>query len=106
MFTGKYGGHLHPDTLTKIFGSIISKYGLKKITLHGMRRTNTSVRNEKGQDIKTISTSLGHASIISTCDIYTKVTEKQIRQSLEIFDDLIYKTMAPSIGTNDYKKQE
>ena len=66
-----------------------------------MRHTNASVRNEMGQDIKTISTSLGHASILTTGNLYMSVTEDKIRKSVEVFDDLIYKSMATNLGTSE-----
>ncbi len=101
VFTGKNGKYLHPDTMTKIISKMIKKYNLKKVTLHGLRHTNATIRNEKGQDLKTISTSLGHSSITTAADIYMAVSSEQLSEAVQIFDVLVEKTMAPKIGTKD-----
>ena len=80
---------------------MIKRYNLKKVTLHGLRYTNATVRNEKGQDLKTISTSLGRASISTSMDLYALVSSEQLSEAAQIFDALVEKTMAPDFGTRE-----
>lgn len=55
VFTGEYGGEMQPNRPSKIFDSIIKKYGLKKIKFHALRHTSISLMISKGKQLQIIS---------------------------------------------------
>jgi len=55
------GNHLEPA---------LRKAGLRRIRFHDLRHTNVSIRIASGQEIKYISTQVGHASVQFTLDVY------------------------------------
>ena len=65
--------------------SIIKKYNLKKITMHGFRHSHCSLLFEMGTPIQVVQERLGHTNIKTTMDIYTHVTEKQRDEIAENF---------------------
>ena len=56
--------------LTKNFHSIITKAGLKPITLHGLRHSHVSLLISKKYDIFEVSKRIGHRSVQTTQDTY------------------------------------
>lgn len=52
------------------------KYGLRKISTHGLRHTHCSLLFEAGATIKEVQERLGHSDVKTTMDIYAHVTEK------------------------------
>lgn len=65
--------------------SIIKKYNLKAITMHGFRHSHCSLLFEMGTPIQVVQERLGHTNIKTTMDIYTHVTEKQRDEIAENF---------------------
>ena len=61
---------LTKSNLTKNFHSIITKAGLKPITLHGLRHSHVSLLISKKYDIFEVSKRIGHKSVKTTQDIY------------------------------------
>lgn len=65
-------------TLTKPqkwLNTILKKYQLPKITLHGFRHTHCSLLFESGASIKEVQERLGHSDVHTTMNIYAHVTE-------------------------------
>jgi integrase len=52
--------------------------GIAPITYHTLRHTFATLALESGQNIKTISTVLGHASVTTTLDIYWSVIDDRL----------------------------
>lgn len=48
----------------------IQTAGLRHVSFHSLRHTNASLRIHAGQNIKYLSTQMGHSSIKVTLDIY------------------------------------
>ena len=59
IFTTDYGYDIHLDTPSKILGKIINKYGLKKITFHGLRHTNVTLMIAKVFKLRLLVEKLG-----------------------------------------------
>jgi integrase len=55
--------------------SLIKKYNMHRITVHGLRHTHASILFEAGVSIKEVQARLGHRDIKTTMDIYTHVTD-------------------------------
>ena len=66
--TGNLSGHAY--AVRRYFNSALRSAGLRRVRFHSLRHTNASMRIHAGQNIKYISTQLGHSSIRITLDIY------------------------------------
>ena len=86
VFTDEFGHHLSNTTLThqaRRFGVKIGKEGFR---FHDLRHSYAVAAIRAGDDMKTISTNLGHASITITMDIYAAFTQDMARASSQRMD--------------------
>jgi len=65
--------------------SIIKKFTLQRITIHGLRHTHASLLFEAGANIKEVQERLGHSDIKVTMNIYTHVTEQVKEETADKF---------------------
>ena len=71
IFRNATGGPMDPDNWTKRnFLPVVEKAELRRIGLHTLRHTYTSLLINAGESIKYVSRQLGHASIQITADLY------------------------------------
>lgn len=73
VFTGPDGHPLHPETVTRQFAATVTRLGLPKITLHGLRHTWASLALAAGIHAKVVQERLGHANVGITLNIYSHV---------------------------------
>lgn len=76
LFTYQGDRIYNPTYVNDWLNTIIKKYDLKKITVHGFRHTHCSLLFEMGTPIQVVQERLGHENIKTTMDIYTHVTTK------------------------------
>jgi len=60
----------HDNVIKRHFNSALRRAKLRHVSFHSLRHTNASIRIHAGQNIKYLSTQLGHSSIKITLDIY------------------------------------
>jgi integrase len=60
----------HDNVVKRYFNPALRKAGLRHVSFHSLRHSNASMRIHAGQNIKYLSTQIGHASISITLDIY------------------------------------
>lgn len=89
VFTQQDGRVMFPSTPSKWFNKFIKKHGLKHITFHGLRHTNTTVLINKNIDIVSISKSLGHSKTSTTTDYYAHALESVERKMADTFDEIL-----------------
>ena len=70
VFAGPLGDPLNPMAITRVFQSFAKRLGLKGARIHDLRHFHTSVMLQSGQTLLLVSKRLGHASIVTTGDIY------------------------------------
>lgn len=65
----------HDNARNRHFAAALRKAKLRHVSFHSLRHTNASMRILAGQNIKYISTQLGHASVKITLDTYGHLFE-------------------------------
>ena len=72
---------------------MIEKIGLKHLRLYDLRHTNATLMFECGVNVKIAQQRFGHASILTTMDICSHVTEKVKKEAAEKLDKNIFETL-------------
>ena len=89
LFTGaKKTKHITTRTVGNIFSDVCKKAGIKKeVSVHCLRHSFATHLLESGVDLRYIQELLGHASS-KTTEIYTHVSNKNLRKIKSPLDDL------------------
>lgn len=83
VFTDELGHHISTSTMYHAFKNRIAAIGLPNVRFHDLRHTFATISLENGDDIKTVSENLGHATVAFTLDVYGHVTEKMRKDSAD-----------------------
>jgi len=96
VFTGDFGGLIHPDSLTKWFKKFIRKHDFPDdIHLHSLRHTAASLMIADGINIVTVSRRLGHAQVSTTSDIYAHMIRAADEKAAAVADKYAEELSAP-----------
>lgn len=68
------------EVLTKL----CKRYGLPRITVHGLRHSCASLLFAARVDVKVVQKLLGHAHIETTMNVYTHVTTEQVEKTTDL----------------------
>ncbi len=83
VFTNEIGEHVSSRTVYNHVKLILEKIGLGNIRFHDLRHTYATLSIQNGDDIKTVSENLGHATVAFTLDVYSHVTEEMKANSAD-----------------------
>ena len=81
VFTNHFGLHYGKATLTHHITSLGKKIGAEGLRFHDLRHTYAVSSIRAGDDIKTISSNLGHTTVAMTLDIYAHFTTDMMNDS-------------------------
>jgi integrase len=81
VFTDDIGHHLYKQTVLKQFKRIVANIGIPDTRFHDLRHTYATLALQNGDDIKSVSEALGHATVAFTLDVYGHVTQKMRKDS-------------------------
>ena len=81
VFTNHFGQHFGRTTLTSNVSKIGESIGVPGFRFHDLRHTYAVASIRAGDDLKTISSNLGHATIAITMDVYAKYTSDMMNAS-------------------------
>ena len=70
VFTGALGHRLNISSPTQKFQKIVKEYGLRPITLYGLRHTAATIMIARGLNVRDVAARLGHAQTSTTLNIY------------------------------------
>lgn len=83
VFTDERGKHFAHNTLTHNVRRFGEQIGVEGLRFHDLRHTYAVSSIRAGDDIKTISSNLGHATVSITLDVYAHYTEGMKQESSE-----------------------
>ncbi|MDQ0932147.1 tyrosine-type recombinase/integrase [Streptomyces turgidiscabies] len=89
VFTTPTGGPLDPANLTRRFGRLLNRAGLRRIRFHDLRHSTAPLLLEQGVDLVVIKELLGHAHIGVTAGVYAHVRLRLQRQAIDTLNDVL-----------------
>ncbi len=92
MFTTRYGTSIEPRNFTRSFGYRIGKAGVRRITVHGTRKTCGTLLAALDVHPRVAMQILRHSRISVTMEIYTEATSEATREAL--------RKLGHTLGTN------
>ncbi len=95
VFTDELGHHLREYNIYREFKRVAEAIGRPDARFHDLRHTYAVNALRAGDDIRTISGNLGHATVAFTMDIYADFTEDLKRDSAARMDSFIAGILSP-----------
>ena len=89
VFTTKAGNHLHPQTVYNHLKEVLLAIGITDSCVHDLRHTYATLGLQLHDDIKTVSSNLGHSTSTFTLDRYGHVTDSMRDDSARRWQELI-----------------
>lgn len=89
VFSHWDGSPLPPDSITRAWGKLVKKCGLKGIRLHDARHTHATIMLKQGVHPKIVQERLGHSTISTTLDTYSHVAPGLQQAAAKGFDDIL-----------------
>ena len=83
VFTNAMGHFIVPETAYKTVKRTAAKIGRADLRFHSLRHSYAVNALQAGDDLKTVSQSLGHATASFTADVYGHVSERMRQESAE-----------------------
>lgn len=81
VFTNEFGKRYSFATMTEMAKRTAQKIGIEGFRFHDLRHTYAVASIRAGDDIKTISSNLGHATVAFTMDVYAHYTDDMRKAS-------------------------
>lgn len=97
VFSSDFGKAIRPTTLSKWFRDFVRANNLKNIHIHSLRHTNATLLIAAGTNLQTVSKRLGHATPITTGNIYSHA----IKSADELASDTLADILHPVKRTNN-----
>ena len=89
IFTTVFGSPIHPDSVSGWFRKFIKTNNLPKIHLHSLRHTNATLLIANGTNIITVAKRLGHATPVTTSNIYAHAIKTADELASEKLSDIL-----------------
>ena len=83
VFTNEIGQHIGVEALWQALKRRAVAIGIPDLRFHDLRHSYATISIQNGDDIKTVSQSLGHATVAFTLDVYGHVTDRMKRDSAD-----------------------
>lgn len=89
IFTGRFGGRIHPDSISGYIERFEERHQLPHLHPHKFRHTMASILIYSGMDAVTVSKRLGHTQVSTTQNTYAHLIQKADLESAECIADVI-----------------
>jgi len=104
VFPSEVGSPIKPQNLTRrYFNPALKAAGLPVIRFHDLRHTYASLLIEQGENIKYISSQLGHASTTITLDVYSHLMKSENQAAACRLENTIFEGTGHKMVTNEKK---
>jgi len=102
VFPSEVGSPIGPQNLTRrYFKPALKVAGLPEIRFHDLRHTYASLLIEQGENIKYISSQLGHASTTITLDVYSHLMKSENQAAACRLENTIFEGTGHKMVTNE-----
>lgn len=89
-----------PTAVRKKVANVIERAQCKHVRFHALRHTFATMALQYGLDIKTLSATIGHASVDVTLDTYSHVTDSMRYAAADKLDNTIGRNKGKQITVN------
>lgn len=89
VFTQELGQHLSAVTVYNHLKRLVAKIERPEVRFHDLRHTYATLALQNGTDVKTVSQSLGHATVAFTMDRYGHVSDMMLQMASDKMSNLI-----------------
>lgn len=89
VFTRDNGMYIRFKTLYTHFKNLVAKINRPEVRFHDIRHTYATLAIQSDVDFKTLSLSMGHATVAFTLDTYGHVSTRMSRNAAEKMEQLI-----------------
>jgi len=86
VFAGPDGSPMSPLSVTKQWATLAERFGVPRVTLHGLRHTHASQLIASGIDVLTVARRLGHGSPAVTLNIYGHLFSNTDDKAAEVME--------------------
>lgn len=86
VFSNTYNKLYQPSRVAQWNTAICKANDLRHIKVHGFRHTHATLLHDAGVSMKDVQARLGHSNITTTMDIYTHLTNKRNKETLNQFE--------------------
>ncbi len=86
IFVWSDGKPYRPDYITRTFKKVLAQHGLPQMRFHDIRHLFSTQAIQYGMDVKTLAATIGHASVETTLNIYSHVTDEMQRNAAQKID--------------------
>lgn len=76
VFSAYHGKPLHNHSVKNWWSRFVKRQGFRYIRFHDLRHTSATLLLNKGENVKVISSRLGHANVLTTLNIYSHTLRK------------------------------
>ena len=83
------GACLRPEAVSATFLRRVEQYGLRRLTVHGLRHTWATLALEQGIHPRVVQERLGHSTIAITLGIYSHVAPRLHDEAASVIADLL-----------------
>ncbi len=90
VFCKVTGGPLHPERFSREFDRRVERWGLPKLTIHGLRHTWATLALKAGIHPKLVQERLGHANVGITLDTYSHATPAMQSEAAETVAGFVF----------------
>ncbi|TDQ53346.1 tyrosine-type recombinase/integrase [Actinorugispora endophytica] len=95
VFTTPTSGPIDPANMTRRFGRLLDRVGLRRIRFHDLRHSTATLLLEQGVDLVVIKELLGRAHIGVTAGVYAHVRLRLQRQAIDCLNNALNGTEEP-----------
>lgn len=101
VFTSSTGTPLDPANVRRHYYAALERTELPRVRLHDLRHTAASLMAAEGIPLHVVQAIMGHATSVTTADIYTHVSPAGYREARDLMNQALARVAPISSSTKD-----